>query len=191
MHKEKSTQFVSFKKLNTVPWNVSSPESLMPPLCYRNELIALYVTWYHVAVLLNNPNNIFGRLSLAFFWLSLLQKAFSAQPGYLGFSSPPPPATIRSLFLLFSSPDSTLFSLQISSFDHRVFVGYKFLLMVQMHCKILGRLNLCWHALYSPLWTCINLAKAWYQVPWLIQQRYSHVSLPDQHHLFCWVPRVY
>jgi len=36
MHKEKLTQFVSCKKLNAVSWNVTFPDSVVPPLCYRN-----------------------------------------------------------------------------------------------------------------------------------------------------------
>lgn len=190
MHKEKSTQFISCEKLNTVSWNVTFPGSLVPPLCYRNELVALHVTWYHMATFLNNPN-VFGRLPLPLFWLSLLQESFFCPtwlfriwfPSTTCYHSFPFPPLLPSWFhFIFSSN---------LIFWPQSFVGYKFLLMVQMHCKISGRLNLCWHALCSPPWTCIKLAKARYEVPWLTQQRCSHVSLPNQHHLFCRVPCVY
>lgn len=125
------------------------------------------------------------KISLPSSWLSPLQKLFSAQADSWGFGSPPPPATIHSLFLLFPPPGSTPFPLQLSLFDRRGLVGYKFLRMVR---SVPGRL--CLYASWSPPSAWLKLARTRSQAPRLIQPRRGPVSFAHRHHL-CRVPCAY
>lgn len=116
-------------------------------LCFASRLIPYsYVP--------NSPN-VFGRLPLSLFRLCLLQESFSAQPDYLGFGFPPLPGGGKWWSIPFSSPPIfvPLYFPFKSQFDYRVSVKYKFLLMVQMHCKIPGRLNLLWRKFCASPWT--------------------------------------
>lgn len=132
----------------------------MPPVHCRNEFIALSVTSYHTSILPNNLN-VFGRLPLPWFWLSVLQDSLSAQPDDFAFDSSPQPAAAIHPLLLFLILVYFIFR---SDRNHTFLMGYKVLLVVEMHCKIPGGLSVGWHVFCSPLWTCIKLAKAQYNI---------------------------